>query len=349
MFYIRVDANDKIATGHVMRCMSIADVIKKRNIDVCFLTADHNADGLLHKNGFITKCLDSKWDNLENEIISGKISSVLENDNNLKGILIDTYYVTEEYLDRLRKMCKTIYIDDIFVLEEYPVDFLINYNVYGTDLDYKSRCLPETKLLLGTEYVPLRKQFQDIIPKFRKNVKDIFISTGGSDAYNIAGRILDSIIEESVLEKFSEFNEINFHVISGVLNRNLPYLLDIESRYNNVFIHNNVSNIAQIMTMCDIAVSACGTTMYELCACGMPIITYTFADNQLQGIKKFDELGTIINCGNIGPNSIDVIIGRIVQSIKKMYFNVGERRKYFERSLQLVSRYGVNNIVDMIV
>ena len=46
MFYIRADANNEIATGHVMRCMSIADEMRQNNINVCFLTADHNADVL---------------------------------------------------------------------------------------------------------------------------------------------------------------------------------------------------------------------------------------------------------------------------------------------------------------
>ncbi len=348
MFYIRVDANNKIATGHVMRCMSIADEIKKRNIDVCFLTADHNADGLLHKKGFITKCLDSKWDNLENEMISGKINSVLENDNNIKGILVDTYYVTEKYLDRLRKICKTIYIDDIFALHRYPVDFLLNYNIYGTDLDYKSRCLPETKLLLGTKYVPLRKEFQNIKPKFRKIVKNVFISTGGTDNFNIAGKILDTIFQKSVLEKSSIFKEINYHVISGAMNKNLSYLLEVSNRHNNVFVHQNVSNMVEIMLMCDIAISACGSTMYELCACGMPIITYSFADNQIYGIKKFYELGIAINCGDV-RDGIEKVVQLILDNVVMMCRNNVQRLVYSRNASALIDDRSISNIVNMIM
>mgnify|MGYP004510476423 CR=1 FL=1 len=348
MFYIRVDANNKIATGHVMRCMSIADEIKNRNIDVCFLTADHNADVLLHKQGFITKCLDSKWDNLESEMISGKISSVLENDNNIKGILVDTYYVTEKYLDRLRKICKTIYIDDIFALHRYPVDFLLNYNIYGADLDYKSRCLPETKLLLGTKYVPLRKEFQNIKPKFRKRVKNVFISTGGTDNFNIAGKILDTIFKKSVIEKNSIFKEINYHVISGAMNKNLSYLLEISNKHNNIFIHQNVSNIAEIMSMCDIAISACGFTMYELCAYGLPIITYSFADNQLHGIRKFYELGVAINCGDV-RDGIEKVVQSILDNVVMMCGDNVRRLGYSRNANALIDDKSIHNIVNIIM
>lgn len=349
MFYIRADANDKIATGHVMRCMSIADEIKKRNIDICFLTADHNADELLHKRGFITKCLDSEWNDIESEIVSGKISSILKNDSNLEGILVDTYYVTEKYLAELKKICKTIYIDDIFALTEYPVDVLINYNIYGLDLDYKSRCFHGTKLLLGTKYVPLRGQFQNVVPVFRKDVKNIFISTGGADNFNIAGKILDAVIEKSDFEKLSIFDEINFHIISGAMNKNLPYLLEISNNNKNVFIHQNVFNMAEIMTICDIAVSACGSTIYELCACGLPIITYSLADNQLQGVEKFSEVESVINCGYVVQDGIEFIIDKIIQNIIILCNDTNARKKYFKKSLNLVNKYGIRNIIEKII
>lgn len=327
MFYIRADANNEIATGHVMRCMSIADEMEQNNIKVCFLTADHNADVLIKKRGFEVICLDSVWNNLENELESGKIVSILNNTDNLEGIIVDTYYVTEKYLEVLHKICKTIYIDDLYVLNEYPVDVLINYNVYASDLDYKSRCLPNTKLLLGVRYVPLRKEFQNVKPVFRKNVKNIFISTGGTDKFNMAGRLLEEVFEKSNIEKYDIFNEVKFHVISGGMNSNLIKLLEISNKHKNVIIHKNVSNMADIMLGCDIAVSACGSTMYELCACGLPIITYSCADNQLRGIDKFSEMNIAVNCGDV-RYEMNLVINKLIEEIKKMFVNFELRKKY---------------------
>ncbi len=336
MFYIRADANNEIATGHVMRCMSIADEMEQNNIKVCFLTADHNADVLIKKRGFEVICLDSVWNNLENELESGKIVSILNNTDNLEGIIVDTYYVTEKYLEVLHKICKTIYIDDLYALNEYSVDILINYNIYGTDLDYVSRCLQTTQILLGPKYVPLRKEFQNIKPIFRENVKNIFISTGGADKFNIAGKLLEAVVEKSYLEEYKLFNDVNYHVISGKLNANLPKLLKISNKHKNIIIHKNVSNMAEIMTKCDIAVSACGSTMYELCACGLPIIAYSFADNQLDGIRKFDEKEIVINCGDI-RNKINGVISKVILYLKIFIENSHLRKEYSQKAYNLLN------------
>ena len=313
MFYIRADANNEIATGHVMRCMSIADEMRQNNINVCFLTADHNADVLIKKRGFEVICLDSVWNNLENEISEGKLITLLKNTDDLEGIIVDTYYVTESYLQILHDICKTIYIDDIFSLKRYPVDFLINYNIYGEDLDYKSRCLPDTEILLGTKYVPLRKEFNNIDKKMREKVKAVFVSTGGTDNYNIVGNLLCEIFEK----KDSELSKLNFHVVSGAMNKNLPYLLEMEKKYKNIYIHQNVSNMSEIMMKCDIAVSASGSTMYELCACGLPIVTYSFADNQIPGIRKFAEKGIALNCGDV-RNGLEKTLNSIIEYVEKL-------------------------------
>ncbi|CDB90435.1 putative uncharacterized protein [Clostridium sp. CAG:253] len=344
MFYIRADANNEIATGHVMRCMSIADEMEQSNIKVCFLTADHNADVLIKKRGFEVKCLDSVWNNLENEISEGKLITLLKNTDDLEGIIVDTYYVTESYLQILHDICKTIYIDDIFSLKRYPVDILINYNIYGEDLDYKSRCLPDTEILLGTKYVPLRKEFKNIDKKIREKVKAVFVSTGGTDNYNIAGNLLCEIFEK----KDSELSKLNFHVISGVMNKNMPYLLEMEKKYKNIIVYQNVSDMSEIMMKCDIAVSACGSTMYELCACGLPIVTYSFADNQMPGIRKFAEKGIACNCGDL-RDDFEKVVNDIVDKIDKMCTDRAYRKKYVNMSGNIVCNNGVKKIVDEII
>lgn len=340
MFYIRADANKEIATGHIMRCMSIADEMKEKGIDVCFLTADHNADELIHNRGFMSRCIDSEWNNLENELESGKIVSILNNTDNLEGIIVDTYYVTENYLQTLHDICRTIYIDDIFLLKRYPVDFLINYNIYGEDLDYKSKCLKETKLLVGTDYTPLRKEFRNIDIKIRKKVKAVFISTGGTDNYNMAGNLLYEIFEK----KNSELSKLEFHVVSGAINKNLPYLLEMEKKYKNVSVHQNISNMSEIMLMCDIAVSACGSTMYELCACGLPIVTYSFADNQVPGIRKFAEKGVALNCGDL-RKGLDETLNNIIEYLVKLNINYQLRKQNIRLVSEIIDGDGVCRIL----
>lgn len=72
---------------------------------------------------------------------------------------MDSYQVTRAYFDKLRDICKIIYIDDCFE-DVYPVDMVINYNAYHVRFPYKETYEGRAKLLLGTAYVPLREEFQ---------------------------------------------------------------------------------------------------------------------------------------------------------------------------------------------
>lgn len=122
MFYIRTDANKEIATGHVMRCLSIADEFKKQGLGIIFITADHQADELIHGRDYQTICLNSAWNDLETELSDIKELCIK---NSVEKLLVDSYYATDKYLEELSKVTKVIYIDDLGELT-YPVERIIN-------------------------------------------------------------------------------------------------------------------------------------------------------------------------------------------------------------------------------
>lgn len=87
----------------------------------------------------------------------------------------------------------------------------------------------------------------------------------------------------------------------------------------NVFLYRNVPNISEYMAMCDLAVTACGSTLYELCACGLPAVTYILADNQYELAKEFDVRGLMAWCGDIRED-IWSCIECIVKRVEMMFF-----------------------------
>ena len=95
---------------------------------------------------------------------------------------------------------------------------------------------------------------------------------------------------------------------------------------------------------CDIAVSACGSTMYELCACGLPIVTYSFADNQIPGIRKFAEKGIALNCGNV-RNGIEKTVNKIIEYVKKLNKDYMLRKQKIELLSEMIDENGVYRIV----
>ena len=70
------------------------------------------------------------------------------------------------------------------------------------------------------------------------------------------------------------------------------------SEMGNVRVHFQLRRVADLMCQCDVAVSAAGSTLYELCACGVPTVTYVLADNQIPGARAFDRQGLIMMAGD---------------------------------------------------
>lgn len=341
MFYIRTDANETIATGHVMRCLSIAEAMKRQGEDTTFIIADHRSEELIASRGFATICLNSRWDDLDKEI--DKLKEVIV-EREIQTLLIDSYFVTESYLNELRKYTKIVYIDDLnkFI---YPVDCLINYNVYAEELNYYERYkvagLQDTQFILGCAYAPLRKEFSGVTRKINDRVSKILITSGGTDKYNVVGHILD------MLEKQKWFSEMEYYVILGRFNRNKNHLEAQCEIYENIHLLSNVNNMADYMKLCDIAITAGGTTTYELFATGIPSIMYTLADNQLQIASTVSDKGFISWIGDI-RDDVDTCMVNMISCLDELRGNSVKRTILSEKMQQIIDGNGCERLAKIL-
>lgn len=336
MFYIRTDANEKIATGHVMRCLSIAEEFKIRGRECTFITADKHSVELIASRGFDTICLNTAWNDMESEL---DVLCELIGRRGIKRLLVDSYYATDRYLEYLSRYTKVIYIDDLGEIS-CPVNTIINYNNYAEMFKYKERFKNyKVNLILGSGFVPLRSEFQNTSPVFNKEVKNVLISTGGGDIYNVCEKLLKQIASERRLKN------INFMAVSGKLNKNLNELLEINKASDNIEIYTDVRNMSELMLKSDMAVTAGGSTMYELCACGVPMISYTFADNQLNGAKGFAKKGASVYAGDIRQGESEVY-GKIIESLISLKNDALERKKLIGNQESIVNKNGVKALAD---
>ena len=95
MLFIRADGNPKIGTGHIMRCLSIAQAAKRQGCPCTFITADHEMTQLLEQQGFRYICLDSEWDHLDLE--TARMEQLIRQES-IQVLLIDSYFVTLDYM-----------------------------------------------------------------------------------------------------------------------------------------------------------------------------------------------------------------------------------------------------------
>ena len=327
MIIIRADANEHIGTGHVMRCLSVAQAFVDKGEKVLFVTADHRGDRLIKQQGFDVACLNTEWTNMESEELDKFVKECKPN-----LLLIDSYYVTEQYLDRLRNVVTTAYFDDLN--EKYwNVDYLINYNIYAGVFDYSRYHDANTELLLNPRYAPLREEFKNCPKHEIKRVSDILISAGGGDPEHVFEKIMSGIC--------LDMKEIVFHFIVGALNPRLDDIKVLAKDKKNIVLHINEKHMSDLMRNCDIAVSAAGTTLYELCATGIPTITYTLANNQLVAAEQFGKQGIMLSSGDCRED--EGFIGRVKTNIEKLTGDIELRRGLSIKMQHLVDGNGAKN------
>lgn len=378
MVVIRADANSKIGMGHVMRCLSVADALLKRGEEVLFVTADDTPVPLLTKKGIPYCVLHTDYADMEaelpelwevlRELPQGAESPDAALAQKNTSILVDSYYVTEKYLAALKKRITTIYMDDIYAFS-YPVDMLINYNIYGEEMGYeKDAAFADTKLLLGTEYVPLREEFsagagyaqsrkelsaetENVTPaedrlhqtaeQGRTADGGILITTGGSDSFNLAGQLFMEAM------KYDALKEKEYHVVSGSLNPHIGELQALAQKHENIHIHCNVTNMAELMAESEVALSAGGSTLYELCAMGVPVIAFSFAENQERLVQTFVKRGIAQYGGNYRTDG-NKMIQNTIAGLEKLCGDEALKTEYRRKALQLVDGRGAERIAEAI-
>lgn len=342
MFYIRTDGNTQIGAGHIMRCLSIAQALKNRGKVTIFITADEESSRLISSKGFGTLTLKTDYANMDGEL--EMLLPVLR-DNNIQSLLIDSYSVTDHYMRTLGEKVKTIYMDDLGE-HLYPVDMLINYNIYAKDLpyedQYQKKVMKVPKLLLGCDYVPLRSEFQNMEGKVRRTVKDILITSGGSDPSNATSKILKAIVRQGM-----KYKGIQFHIVSGTYNINFEELRDMERENGNFHLYQNVKDMAALMKKSDVAIAACGSTMYELTAMGIPTVCYFFADNQKKVAEAFGkELAG--NAGNMEKNP-EMVVADIIKYLDVYIESYELRLEKSEAMMQLLDGDGASRIAEELI
>lgn len=356
---IRTDGNSKIAAGHLVRCLSIAQNCLKAGMDVCFLLSDAESFHLL--DGFMTEDIrqhpglsvqvlkTARYDDPEKELpeILTLLSSFSKSEPQAGSChsviyLLDSYFVTESYLTAIGSVVKVAYLDDL-QLFDYPADLIINYDVIPDHemSSYRSSYQRAGKALLGASYTPLRSQFEDQKILVREKVSDILITTGGSDPYHFCVELIEKY---SLTDKDCQTSP-TLHIVIGRLNDDREILYHFAKEYPSIRLHENITDMAALMSTCDLAVSAAGTTLYELCALGIPAISFTMADNQLVAAKAFDETGAIPCAGDIRKEK-DPMFHRIFEFLIQMQENASvsfnplhassgyQRRLHAHRSMQ---------------
>lgn len=334
MLVFRADGNGDLGAGHVMRCLSLAAAAREQGQSCHFVLADADMAGLVARRGFACTVLHSDYRAMEQErpLLEPVLRQLAP-----QCLVVDSYFVTAAYLQWLRGFGTLAYLDDLAAFA-CPADKLINYNLYGPDMDYASLYraagLPAPEMYLGVGYAPLREEFRHLPERpFPETVTDILISTGGADLEHIALALVRRLLRRETLPG------CRFHLVLGAMNADRPEIRALAGQAPQICLHENVQQMAELMCACQAAISAAGSTLYELCACGVPAVTYVLADNQLTAASTFAAKGLMLYAGDYrtdGPQTLE----KMLQAVALLVQDSARRRRMAARMRAVVDGQG---------
>lgn len=334
MFFFRADGDNKTGTGHIMRCLSLADALREKGAGCEFITAGPCMRPLIRERGYKCRVLDTPYDRIEEELPS--FLPLLEEDRPV-CVVLDSYFVTGDYMRAVKAKAPLVYIDDQNAFD-YPADVVVNYNLYGKMVKYP---LGKT-YLLGPRYALLRDQFRGLAPHAaRKQVEQILLSTGGTDQFHVALRCMEYLRENP------PGAGVLYHFVLGAMNEDVERIKENAVGLPYIRLHQQVTDMCALMMSCDMAISAGGTTLFELCACGLPTVTYVLADNQIQNADSFAREKLMLNAGDIrGEHDFAKRLFTLLDMLAPDY---GLRRRMSERMQERVDGFGAERLAARIM
>ena len=319
---IRADASVDIGVGHVMRCIALGQMLKDNGYGIHFITKTDNSNiinRILHEN-FIIKQLHSEINKIDDAI---KVAGYAQ-DNNIKWIITDGYKFETEYQRSIKysdlKLCC---IDDIANCH-YISDIVLNQNLNAENI-FKYSCEEYTKLLLGINYVMLRREFQKInnitFSDNCSNGKRLLITIGGSDSNNYSLKILKA------LKKLHTDYEVKL-----VIGISYPFY-DVLQKFikdNNYHVEvlQKVNNMVPLYEWAEITLTAGGSTVWELLKMQKHMLTIVVADNQVKISNELHKEKLSYNIGRIAEINEEKLVEILDNCFKDTQVNSEKIREF---------------------
>ncbi len=320
MIGIRVDGNARLGTGHIMRCLSIASQLSAAGSPPVFFCAEHSqrvADA-----GYKCVTLGGQYNNVANE----HILPVLRK-HGIDTLLVDSYYTDIAYFERLNGINRAVLFD--MGESGIPCELLIDYNINCGDFAFPRA----KKTLLGPLYAPLRAEFGGAFSRDCSRARIVLFTAGGSDPAGITARAIEFFATRRW------FSDVELHVVVGGMNAAAEQIKETASRFSNIVICENISNMAELMRGSDIALCAGGTTLYEICACALPCVAFSIAGNQDDMIAGMEGAGVMLSAGVYRVNE-QACLERMAKETERLLSNGALREELSLAAHKLVDGRG---------
>jgi UDP-2,4-diacetamido-2,4,6-trideoxy-beta-L-altropyranose hydrolase len=305
MIVFRVDASFQIGSGHVMRCLTLADAFREQGVECHFISRAHAGHllELIRQRGFGVSVLPVELSSPQS-VTSTKTNNEQDPEpahaqwlgcdwqtdmNQTRIILamlqpdwlvVDHYALDQRWETALLPYYKKLLVIDDLADRSHHCDLLLDQNLGRQPQDYANLVSAHCEVLTSTQYALLRPEFPalraySLHRRQQPVLKQILITMGGVDEPNATSQVLQ------VLKDCSLPKDCHISVIMGL---RAPWLQQVQALAQKMpwttKVLVNVSDMAQRMADSDLAIGAAGSTSWERCCLGLPTLMIVMADNQ---------------------------------------------------------------------
>lgn len=313
-----------IGLGHITRCLSLYQSFEQLNIiPLLIINSTSKLDNIFEEQNFTI--ID--W--INNKEIFDIIADY-------EIIIIDSYLANTNFYEYISKNFKLAIFFDDYNRIRYPKGTIVNGSIFSKEINYpKSNYL---KYILGTEYIPIRKEFWQVENKqINSEIKNIFITLGGDDVRNITPRIINILSEY--------FPDIEKNIIVNSNFNNIEEIKKNSDSNTKAIFSPSPSYLKKLMFDADLAISSAGQTLYELCRVGVPTIMISVADNQEYNVKGWIESGVVEYVGDYNNNNLNKELKSLVIKMKSLLY----RKDRSTKAQSLINGQGSKKIVEQIL
>ena len=302
----RVDASAQIGSGHVMRCLTLAKRYRREGHTVSFVmrALSSNLMTFVEEAGFSVYSLPYvksrqmltgylAWLTVAQEQDAQETTAVLRTMGQVDRLVVDHYALDAAWETVCRPYAREIMAIDDLANRRHNCDILLDQNFYeNASARYMGLVPDHCRLLLGPQHALLRDEFYEIKPRRRTGaLHNILVFYGGSDLTDETSKALRALSRMSL-------PGVTVNVVVGAGNPHKEEVRALCAAMPRVRYHCQVENMAELMSVADLALGAGGTSMWERLALGLPAIVTAIADNQLEG------------CGNCAAAGLIDYLGR---------------------------------------
>jgi len=367
---LRTDASMRIGTGHLMRCLTLADALRSAGARTRFVcralprglrevvtagghelaelpaalaTTAGNGDGRVAPVGSQRAQLaHAAWLGATQQEDAAATRDALGENVVWDWLVVDHYAIDARWETRLRAAARRILAIDDLADRRHDCDALLDQNLYAGKHTRYDGLVPEACVrLLGPRYALLRPEFAAARAGLRARgdeVRRVLVFFGGIDERNLTGAALDAL--DALDAGVGSSAGLGIDVVVGAAHPQREAIVERCAERPRTRCHVQVANMAELIASADVGVGAAGVATWERCALGLPALAVAVAPNQQALLRDAAREGLVL-----GPDIDGADAAALALHLRALIDNPALRAHLAARGLAAIDALGTGRVV----